>query len=82
MLYGKCEKRVMKHLKTHGRITEEETAALVEGQSVKLFYSKTRFGVTDPGSFAKSLLKRMEKLNLIGLLPDGTAYGLIPSVSK
>ncbi len=74
MLYGKCEKRVRRYLKSHDRITERETAALIDGASVKLVYSKTRFGVTDAVAFSRSLLERMEKAGRIRRAPDGAGY--------
>lgn len=74
MLLGKCEKRIRRHLRKNGAVARDDARRLVDGVSVRLFYSKKRLAVTEPDAFADALLTRMEKAGTIRRSEEGDSY--------
>lgn len=72
MLYGKCEKLVLKELKKKEYLRKNEIEQLVKNVRAGQFYSRNKVAVTNPKEFVNSFLEVMLKK---GLLTEGMVKG-------
>lgn len=56
ILLSRCGNKVIKHLKAHGTVTEQEVARLIDGVTAGEFWSRKHLTVQEPKKFAGQVI--------------------------